>query len=100
MMRLDHQPNDRDSPSTNAMSPPSRLDLASEPDMTMTSGGASKPMGLHGPKDSPTAAARPAIGRPFVGIQFRCCRTYGRVYQNADATAYVGHCPRCARRVT
>ncbi len=33
--------------------------------------------------------------RPFLGILFRCCAVYGRVYQNQDATAYTGGCPKC-----
>ncbi len=37
--------------------------------------------------------------RPFLGIQFRCCRSYGRIYRNVAATAYEGHCPRCGSRV-
>lgn len=35
----------------------------------------------------------------FLGIQFRCCRTYGRIYRDRDATAYQGNCPRCGSRV-
>lgn len=41
----------------------------------------------------------PAAGNPFIGIQFTCCQTYGRIYRNADATAYCGHCPKCAKRI-
>jgi hypothetical protein len=37
--------------------------------------------------------------RPFVGIHFACCDAYARVYRNREATAYVGHCPRCLKRV-
>ncbi|TWU45927.1 hypothetical protein Q31b_11030 [Novipirellula aureliae] len=38
--------------------------------------------------------------RPFLGVEFVCCSFYGRIYQNAAGTAYVGNCPRCARPIT
>jgi hypothetical protein len=40
-----------------------------------------------------------AVVRPFVGIHFQCCRVYSRIYVNSNRTAFVGHCPRCAKAV-
>ncbi len=34
-----------------------------------------------------------------MGVMFECCRIYVRVYANAERTAYVGRCPRCAKSV-
>ncbi|MEW6049469.1 MAG: hypothetical protein AB1644_00140 [Candidatus Zixiibacteriota bacterium] len=37
-------------------------------------------------------------GKPFVGMHFRCCGVYSRIYLNAAGTAFVGWCPKCARK--
>ena len=48
--------------------------------------------------ESPTtAAASPA--RPFVGVHLKCCNVYVHAYANADRSAFVGWCPRCAAPV-
>ncbi len=40
-----------------------------------------------------------AASRSFVGVQFKCCDVYVRVYINRDKTAYEGNCPKCAKAV-
>ncbi len=35
--------------------------------------------------------------RPFIGVIFKCCKVYSRVYLNRQRTAFVGWCPRCAK---
>lgn len=57
--------------------PGEQLDLSSEP-------------------ESSAAAPR----RRFIGMHFACCDVYTRIYVNREGTAYVGHCPRCSRRVS
>lgn len=37
--------------------------------------------------------------KKFLGIMFNCCGVYGRIYENADGTAYVGRCPRCLKSI-
>jgi hypothetical protein len=45
------------------------------------------------------AAGGAAPGGKFLGVHFECCDVYSRVYPNREQTAYVGNCPRCAKRV-
>jgi len=37
--------------------------------------------------------------RPFIGINFKCCGIYCRIYRNKEQTAYEGSCPKCRKRV-
>jgi len=51
--------------------------------------------------DRPGDAAQGSTGRrPFVGVRFKCCDVYARVYVNRERTAYAGYCPRCSRPIT
>ena len=47
----------------------------------------------------PRTAPNVDAGRRFVGVHFTCCDVYTRVYINRERSAYVGHCPKCAKRV-
>ena len=68
------------------------LDLSSDPE------GQSRDCNV-APDGAEAGTARSGSGRRFVGIHFACCDAYARVYINRQETAYVGHCPRCMRRV-
>ena len=37
--------------------------------------------------------------RKFLGVLFEECNTYSRIYLNKEGTAYVGFCPKCARKI-
>jgi len=47
--------------------------------------------------ESPKDNALPP--REYLGIMFECCRVYSHIYRNKAADAYVGWCPRCAKKV-
>jgi hypothetical protein len=48
---------------------------------------------------SPPSSGPTDEAKPFLGVHFTCCDVYARVYPNRNLTAYVGHCPKCAKRV-
>lgn len=37
--------------------------------------------------------------RPHIGILFKCCHIYSRIYLNKRGNAFVGWCPKCAARL-
>ena len=49
--------------------------------------------------EPPPSGDRGRARRPFVGVTFACCAVYSQVYLNRQRTAYIGHCPRCSKRV-
>ncbi len=38
--------------------------------------------------------------RPYLGMHFKCCNAYCRIYLNREGTAFRGHCPKCAQPVS
>jgi len=48
---------------------------------------------------TPQSAHEAEAKNRFLGINFACCDVYSRIYPNRAQTAYVGHCPRCAKRI-
>ena len=69
-----------------------RFDASSNPeDSCPGSGVNAKPTSLE-PVQKNTEAKRT---NPFLGIHFKCCKTYGRIYRNQQRTAYRGRCPKC-----
>jgi hypothetical protein len=38
-------------------------------------------------------------GRKYVGIYFKCCHVYSRVYKSKAGDRYAGFCPKCGGKV-
>jgi len=55
---------------------------------------------MSGSEDKKRSELDPASARPFVGVHFKCCGVYARIYRSADGQFYRGRCPRCALQVT
>lgn len=47
----------------------------------------------------PQAADAAPARRPFISVQFNCCKVYQRVYRSDDGERYEGRCPKCGRTV-
>ena len=50
-----------------------------------------------------TGAEEPAMRREqrsWLGIHFRCCSVYGRLYRRSGQREYRGHCPRCGAAIS
>ncbi|HOE65483.1 MAG TPA: hypothetical protein PLO62_03065 [Candidatus Hydrogenedentes bacterium] len=37
--------------------------------------------------------------RPYIGVHFKCCNVYIRVYLDRFGRTFSGHCPKCMRRI-
>ena len=48
-----------------------------------------------GPETAPPGSA----ARAFLGVWFKCCHVYGRMYKADDGTRYLGNCPKCGAAV-
>ena len=98
-----------DSRSVNSRKISSRLEPKSSPMSSRNAYDAAKKASSGDPPTPPldlssdpklnAGAAKKEPTRPYLGIQFRCCRVYARIYLNHDSTAFAGNCPRCARAI-
>ncbi|MDR0330713.1 MAG: hypothetical protein LBH93_03270 [Chitinispirillales bacterium] len=50
-------------------------------------------------EEKPNAGGGIGAAKPFLGIHFKCCGVYCRIYRNRKQDAYEGMCPKCHKRV-
>lgn len=57
--------------------------------------------GVEDPFAQPRAdpASAPSDVRAWLGVWFKCCHVYGRMYKNGLGTGYHGNCPKCGAAV-
>lgn len=36
--------------------------------------------------------------KDFIGVTFKCCNVYSRIYINEEGTVFEGTCPRCYKK--
>jgi hypothetical protein len=54
------------------------------------------PLDIYDEEPSELTAAPPRL---FIGVHFKCCNVYARIYRAAADAFYSGVCPKCAARV-
>ncbi|MCD6162515.1 MAG: hypothetical protein J7K40_08905 [candidate division Zixibacteria bacterium] len=37
--------------------------------------------------------------RPYIGVVFKCCNVYSRIYLSKNKTSFVGWCPKCGGKM-
>jgi hypothetical protein len=49
---------------------------------------------------SDSSPQQPRPGQDYLGVMFECCHVYTHIHKNKAGTAYVGWCPKCAKKLT
>lgn len=52
------------------------------------------------PSGSDDPQPGPVSRRAFIGVRFKCCRMYGRIYRDDEGRSFVGRCPKCGSFLT